>query len=75
MLGSLVAKGIASTATSSSSGMTPIRLLSSAVSLSSSTFCFLILSGSSLSHALFELLSCAISALAFFELPSTNSVL
>ncbi|GJW62249.1 hypothetical protein Tco_0111584 [Tanacetum coccineum] len=75
MLGGLVAKGIASTATSSSPGMTSIRLLSSAVSLSSSTLYFLILSYSSSSPAVFELLSYAISALAFSELPSTNSVL
>ncbi|GKG41581.1 hypothetical protein Tco_0473332, partial [Tanacetum coccineum] len=71
MLGGLVAKGITSTATSSSPGMTSIRLLSSATSLS--TFCFLILSCSSSSPTLFELLSYAISASAFFELPSTNS--
>ncbi|GJR26433.1 hypothetical protein Tco_1102665 [Tanacetum coccineum] len=75
MLGGLVAKGIASTATSSSSGMTSIKLLSSTVSLASSTFYFLILSCSSSSPALVELLSCVISASAFFDLPPTNSVL
>ncbi|GKC16720.1 hypothetical protein Tco_1013502 [Tanacetum coccineum] len=75
MLGDLTTKGIALSATFSSSGMTSIRLLSSVVSLSSSTFCFLELSYSSSSPALFKLLLCPISASAFLELSSTSSVL
>nr|GEU53194.1 hypothetical protein [Tanacetum cinerariifolium] len=60
--GGLTAKGIASIATSSSSGMIFINCLSSLISFSSSTFCFLALSYVSSSPAL-------------FELPLTNSVL
>ncbi|GKB57779.1 multidrug resistance-associated protein 5 [Tanacetum coccineum] len=62
ILGDLTAKGIASIATSSSSGMIFINCLSSAVSLSSSTFCFFVISYTS-------------SVPALFSLPFTNSVL
>ncbi|GJT45990.1 hypothetical protein Tco_0954705 [Tanacetum coccineum] len=75
MVGDLVDKGVASIITSSlSSEIISIHSLSSSVSLSSSTFCFLELSCSKASHALFELLSYAISALAFLELSFTNSL-
>ncbi|GJZ17209.1 retrovirus-related pol polyprotein from transposon TNT 1-94 [Tanacetum coccineum] len=75
ILGGLVAKGIASIATSSSPGTIFIKLLSSAVSLSSSIFCFLILSYFSSSPALFELLSYLVSLpSALTSLPSTNYV-
>ncbi|GJQ97904.1 retrovirus-related pol polyprotein from transposon TNT 1-94 [Tanacetum coccineum] len=75
MVRDLVDKGIASIVTSSpSSEMISIHCLSSSVSLSSSTFCFLELSCSRASHALFELLSYAISGSAFLELSFTNSV-
>ncbi|GJZ19903.1 hypothetical protein Tco_0556493 [Tanacetum coccineum] len=62
IVGGLVAKGITSIVTSSSSGMISINSFSSAVYLFSSIFCFLVLSCSNLSSAL-------------FELPSTKSVL
>ncbi|GKA59220.1 putative reverse transcriptase domain-containing protein, partial [Tanacetum coccineum] len=66
MVRDLVDKGVTSIVTSSSSaGMISLHCLSSSVSLSSSTFCFLELSYSRASPALFELLSCAISASAF----------
>ncbi|GKF79080.1 hypothetical protein Tco_0234648, partial [Tanacetum coccineum] len=74
MLGDLTAKGIASSVTSSSSGITSIRLLSSFVSLSSSTFFFFAFSYSNSSPALFELPSALVSLpSALTSLPSTNS--
>ncbi|GJY00548.1 hypothetical protein Tco_0357566 [Tanacetum coccineum] len=75
MLGDLTTKGITSSATSSSSGMTSIRFLSSTVSLSSSTFCFLELSYSNSSPALLKLPSALVSLpYALTSLPFTNSV-
>ncbi|GJW33731.1 hypothetical protein Tco_0053763 [Tanacetum coccineum] len=75
MVGDLVDKGVASIVTSSPSfGIISKHCLSSSYSLSS-TFCFLELSCSRASPALFELLSYAIFASAFLELSSINSVL
>nr|GEU79248.1 putative ribonuclease H-like domain-containing protein [Tanacetum cinerariifolium] len=60
---------------SPSSGTISKHFLSSSDSLSSSTFYFLDLSCSSSFPSLFELFSCAVFALSFFVLSSTNSVL
>ncbi|GJR06817.1 hypothetical protein Tco_0529801 [Tanacetum coccineum] len=60
---------------SPSSGTISKHFLSFSDSLSSSNFCFLEVSYSSSSPALFKLLLCAISASAFLELPSTSSVM
>nr|GEV13960.1 hypothetical protein [Tanacetum cinerariifolium] len=62
ILGELTAKEIASIATSSSSGIVSLKCSSSAVSLSSTTFCFFVLSYIS-------------SSFAIFSFPFTNSVL
>nr|GEW79199.1 putative ribonuclease H-like domain-containing protein [Tanacetum cinerariifolium] len=76
IVGDLEDKGVESIVTSSpSSGMISKHFLRYSDSLSSSTFCFLDLSYSISSPALFELPSCVISALAFFEISFNNLVM
>nr|GFA49964.1 putative reverse transcriptase domain-containing protein [Tanacetum cinerariifolium] len=71
MLGGLTAKGIASIATPSSSGIRFTNCFNSAISLSSSIYCVLELSCSSLVPTLFELPSITFAS-AFLKLSSPS---